>query len=107
MKLALYHPTEGYYERDAHPIGRQGDFFTSVSVGRLFGELLGFQLGNWLEKIPTADCCLVEAGAHDGQLAFDVLGYLRVYRPAVIGADPIRDCRALGPTPKLADGCSA
>jgi SAM-dependent MidA family methyltransferase len=83
MELALYHPTEGYYERDARPLGRSGDFFTSVSVGRLFGELLGFQLGNWLEKIPTANCCLVETGAHDGQLAFDVLGYLRVYQPAL------------------------
>ncbi|MEO8427641.1 MAG: SAM-dependent methyltransferase [Verrucomicrobiota bacterium] len=83
MELALYHPTDGYYERDARTIGRHGDFFTSVSVGRLFGELLAFQFGNWLQKIPTDNCCLVEAGGHDGQLAFDVLSYLRVYQPAL------------------------
>src|SRR6266542_3065506 len=83
MELALYHPADGYYERDTRPVGRRGDFFTSVSVGRLFGELLGFQLGHWLQRIPTDICCLVEAGAHDGQLAFDVLGYLRVYQPAL------------------------
>jgi SAM-dependent MidA family methyltransferase len=83
MELALYHPTDGYYECDTRPVGRRGDFFTSVSVGRLFGELLGFQLGNWLQKITTDNSCLVEAGAHDGQLAFDVLDYLRVYQPAL------------------------
>jgi len=81
MELALYHPTDGYYERDARPVGRHGDFFTSVSVGCLFGELLGFQLGNWLQKLPTDHRCLAEAGAHDGQLALDVLGYLRAYQP--------------------------
>jgi len=42
MELALYAPGLGYYERQRE-IGRRGDFFTSVSAGPLFGELLGFQ----------------------------------------------------------------
>ena len=40
MDLALYHPEFGYYARAARRSGRAGDFFTSVDVGPLFGELL-------------------------------------------------------------------
>ena len=40
MELALYHPEFGYYARAAQRSGRAGDFFTSVDVGPLFGELL-------------------------------------------------------------------
>ena len=32
-------------------IGRRGDFFTSVSVGPVFGEMLAFQFAQWLEEI--------------------------------------------------------
>ena len=39
MDLALYHPTLGYYARAAQRSGRAGDFFTSVDVGPLFGDL--------------------------------------------------------------------
>ena len=40
MELALYDPDIGYYARAAQRSGRAGDFFTSVDVGPLFGELL-------------------------------------------------------------------
>ncbi len=44
MDLALYHPELGYYARAARRSGRAGDFFTSVDVGPLFGELLAVQI---------------------------------------------------------------
>ena len=44
MDLALYHPEFGYYARAARRSGRAGDFFTSVDVGPLFGELLALQI---------------------------------------------------------------
>ena len=44
MDLALYHPQYGYYARSAQRSGRAGDFFTSVDVGPLFGELLAIQI---------------------------------------------------------------
>ena len=44
MELALYDPALGYYARAAQRSGRAGDFFTSVDVGPLFGELLAAQL---------------------------------------------------------------
>ena len=86
MELALYAPGCGYYERPRE-IGRRGDFFTSVSVGPVFGGLLAFQFARWLEEIaPPAGghWQLVEAGAHDGRLALDVLRWLRQRRPGVL-----------------------
>ena len=44
MELALYDPAFGYYARAAQRSGRAGDFFTSVDVGPVFGELLEIQL---------------------------------------------------------------
>ncbi len=85
MELALYCPHYGYYERKEDTPGRRGDFYTSVSVGPLFGELLAFQFAEWLGELPIADCRLpiVEAGAHDGRLAKDILHWLKQRRPAL------------------------
>jgi len=102
MELALYCPVFGYYETEKDTIGRRGDYFTSVSVGSLFGELLAFQFAEWLEEARNAECgvrnaeCdpastlrspgvtrIVEAGAHGGQLANDILQWLSRRRPAL------------------------
>ena len=83
MELALYSPGLGYYEREHRQIGRAGDFFTSVSVGKLFGELLGFAFGEWLQSMPVEGHQIVEAGAHNGQLALDMLEHIRMRRPEI------------------------
>ena len=82
MELALYCPDCGYYETKKD-IGRRGDFYTSVSVGPLFGELLARQFANWLEELPAPEggAKIVEAGAHDGKLAADILNWLQLHRP--------------------------
>ena len=85
MDMALYHSEYGYYERDID-IGRHGDFFTSVSVGNMFGELLGYQFADWLGQLPEGmPPQIVEAGAHDGQLTKDVLQYLQAHHPRLFG----------------------
>ena len=90
MELALYHPEHGYYERDCSVVGQRGDFYTSVSVGELFGQMLAFQFASWLDECQTrnAECGasdiplqIVEAGAHDGQLAEDILFWLQRRHP--------------------------
>ena len=75
MRRALYDPTDGYYSRDTRKIGKRGDFMTSVSVGTFFGELLAFQFTRWIELLGQHGKLsqIVEAGAHDGQLARDIL----------------------------------
>src|SRR5690349_9170320 len=55
MELALYCPVYGYYEKEEDTIGRRGDFFTSVSVGSVFGELLAGQFAEWLEVNPKSN----------------------------------------------------
>lgn len=84
MELALYCPNTGFYEQEADNIGRRGDYFTSVSVGSLFSELLAFQFAEWLENelnIKNEKLKIVEAGAHDGKLARDILNWLMEFRP--------------------------
>lgn len=100
MELALYCPVYGYYEQEADNLGRDGDYFTSVSVGPLFGELLAFQFAEWLNEFAghaTAPVCLMEAGAHDGRLAADILGWLRRHRPQLFAR---LDYRILEPSPR-------
>jgi len=129
MELALYCPVYGYYETTPDTIGQGGNYYTNVSVGSLFGELLAFQFAEWLQKgpvgrdsrstelqfcapfiqdsrrdgtlgsagtiekrpakgageigAPSQELQLVEAGAHDGCLAKDILGWLRQHRPGL------------------------
>lgn len=82
MEAALYHPEHGYYSSGRAAIGRRGDYFTSVSVGPLFGRLLAAQFVEIWEKLGRPeDFTLVEQGAHDGQLAADVWTAVRERAP--------------------------
>jgi SAM-dependent MidA family methyltransferase len=80
MELALYEPGHGYYGNAGGTarIGRRGDFFTSVSVGPLFGRLLArqfFQMWQLLDK--PEPFWVIEQGANDGRLAVDILEWCR------------------------------
>ncbi len=77
MAAALYEPGLGYYARGTRQVGRGGDFFTSVSVGPLFGALLARRfLRAWRDAGNPARWRIIECGAHDGTLAADVLAAL-------------------------------
>ena len=77
MQQALYHPAHGYYSSGRCAIGREGDYYTSVSVGPLFGHLLAVQFSEIWERLGRVnDFVIVEQGAHNGQLARDVLEFL-------------------------------
>src|SRR6266481_6935711 len=74
MHQALYHPEHGYYSSGRCAIGRAGDYFTNVSVGPLFGQLLCAQFIEIWERLGKIDnFVIVEQGADDGQFAGDVL----------------------------------
>jgi SAM-dependent MidA family methyltransferase len=100
MELALYCPEFGYYETQKDNVGRGGDFITSVSTGSLFGELLAFQFACWLEnevRSQKSEVRIVEAGAHDGKLAKDILTWLQANRPNLF--DQLEYC-LLEPSPR-------
>ncbi|WP_414541172.1 class I SAM-dependent methyltransferase [Nostoc sp. CCY0012] len=83
MDLALYHPEYGYYSSNAVKIGfKDGDFFTSPSLGTDFGELLAVQFvqmwGILGRPVPFS---VVEMGAGQGILALHILSYLHLHHP--------------------------
>jgi SAM-dependent MidA family methyltransferase len=74
MERTLYHPEHGYFSSGRCAIGRKGDYFTNVSVGPLFGQLMSAQFAEIWEQLGKIDnFVIVEQGAHDGQFAYDVL----------------------------------
>ena len=107
MDLALYEPRVGYYARAARRSGRAGDFFTSVDVGAMFGDLLEAQIAEMADLLasiggprkvrPTPEASagvgralsgpaafdLVEAGAGNGRLSADILRAARKRHPSL------------------------
>ena len=86
MDLALYDTRFGYYARAAQRSGRAGDFFTSVDVGAVFGELLEVQLAEMASILASPSSRhqfdLVEAAAGNGRLSADILRAARDGHPA-------------------------
>ena len=74
MGMALYHPEHGYYAKGPGRTGRGGDFFTSVSVGPVFGELMAGQFCEvWEQLEKPGPFTVLERGASDGAFARGVL----------------------------------
>ncbi len=74
MEMALYDAREGYYASGRAAVGKQGDFFTNVSVGSIFGGLLARQFVEMQAILAGGgEFRVVEQGAHDGRLARDIL----------------------------------
>lgn len=79
MGQALYHPIHGYYLSERARIGRAGDFFTNVSVGEVFGEILAAQFVELFDLLGTSKRLkILEQGAESAQLAKDVIKSLGV-----------------------------
>lgn len=77
MEWVLYHPEHGYYNSEKLKIGKQGDFFTSSSLGKDLGELIAHQIiemGDILNS--DQSFTLVEMGAGGGDFAIDLLSYV-------------------------------
>jgi len=82
MARALYDSRDGYYAQATGQVGRDGDFFTSVSVGPLFGSLLARRFLRWWQDAGCPERWrLLELGAHDGTLAVDVLSMIAALAP--------------------------
>lgn len=74
MEMALYDDPHGYYSGKPRRIGREGDFYTAVSVGPLYGKLIARKVIQLWEAADRPDrWVLAEQAAHDGQLMEDML----------------------------------
>ncbi|MEO1006880.1 MAG: SAM-dependent methyltransferase, partial [Cyanobacteria bacterium J06638_38] len=76
MNTVLYEQNFGYYNSGVVGIGSQGDFFTSSSLGKDFGELLAIQLSEMWHYLGCPNPFqVVEIGAGNGELAQDILNF--------------------------------
>jgi SAM-dependent MidA family methyltransferase len=77
MEMALYHPVLGYYTSGRTKIGKQGDYVTSPHLSPVMGMVLGKQLQEMWQQSGGKDFTIVEYGAGEGYLCYDILSYLR------------------------------
>jgi SAM-dependent MidA family methyltransferase len=83
MDWCLYHPQYGYYMQDRPIIGKEGDFYTSASVGTLMGEMLAAEFAGRFREHRFPVCLIVEWGGGTGRLAGQVLDELAARHPDV------------------------
>ena len=82
LDIALYDPEHGYYASRSSQVGRSGDFYTSVSIGPLFGQLLARRFVHWWKNHEKPiSWRILEIGAHDGKLAADILETIATLSP--------------------------
>lgn len=94
MAVALYHPHGGYYAAENNRTGRDGDFFTNVSVGPVFGKLLAAQFLEMREHLGNPPgFTLVEQGSNDGRLLADILAAWEGRAPRIIIVEPLESRR--------------
>lgn len=87
MELCLYHPTEGYYMTERPKIGKEGDFYTSSSLGSLMGEMLASYIARSIEEDFSMDehayIRIIEWGAGTGRLGLQILEALEQEWPQI------------------------
>jgi SAM-dependent MidA family methyltransferase len=79
MDLCLYHEPLGYYQSDRFKIGREGDFYTSSSIGSGMGEMLASYIRKeCAANYSSMECIqIVEWGGGSGRLAQHLLDELK------------------------------
>ncbi|MDU6826357.1 MULTISPECIES: SAM-dependent methyltransferase [Campylobacter] len=76
---------ERYYKNGAN-IGKKGDFYTSVSVGWLFGAAHANYFLKCLDANElSAKCSVVEIGANSGDMLADFIQGVFTLRPEILG----------------------
>jgi SAM-dependent MidA family methyltransferase len=76
--------SDGYYSK-YKKIGKDGDFFTSVSTSKLFGGSIAKRILTLIDEgFLQKDVTIVEVGAHHGYLLADVIQFIYTLRPALL-----------------------
>ncbi len=73
MERCLYTPYFGYYCQDREPVGRSGDFYTSVEASSLFGFAIARQLQEMWNILGQNEFTVLEYGGGSGLLCRDIL----------------------------------
>lgn len=81
MEMCLYYPRLGYYTSAKEKIGTSGDYYTSSTLGPVFGALLARQLEEMWQLLDRQHFTIVEYGAGMGYLCHDILDHLKKKNP--------------------------
>lgn len=77
---------DSYYKKGVK-IGKGGDFYTSVSVGYLFGVAISNYFINLVSKSELSkNCAVVEIGANDGSMMADFIQGIYTLKPELLGS---------------------
>ncbi|OAS13832.1 hypothetical protein A8708_24730 [Paenibacillus oryzisoli] len=83
MEICLYEDTVGYYQKDRIKIGKQGDFYTSSSIGTVMGEMVAAfiskQLHTRANHLHAIE--IVEWGGGNGRMARQLLDEMKRVDP--------------------------
>ncbi len=82
ISLCLYDSDLGYYQKSDIKIGRSGDFYTTSSVGTVYGEVIASVFCR-LIKNEVIDPIFVEVGAGNGRFAYSFLTYCQKNEPEI------------------------
>ncbi|PYI54661.1 SAM-dependent methyltransferase [Paenibacillus flagellatus] len=83
MELCLYHDPYGYYRRSRTKVGKDGDFYTSASVGTIMGEMLGRYFVRLADELGFADRLrIAEWGGGTGRMAGHILDAIASAAPS-------------------------
>ncbi|NOU68133.1 SAM-dependent methyltransferase [Paenibacillus sp. LMG 31461] len=85
MEICLYQETVGYYRKDQIKIGKQGDFYTSSSIGTVMGEMVASFIYNHLRTQSNLPPYLeiVEWGGGNGRMARQLLDEMNQAAPDI------------------------
>ncbi len=76
MHMCLYYPGKGYYSSGTHPVGWQGDFYTSCTLTPAFGMAIARQVEELGKLLGCKQFTLVECGGGTGKLCSGIMQYL-------------------------------
>jgi len=75
---------DGYYTK-YNAIGKEGDFYTSVSTSSFFGGTIGKRIVDIIEKgFLSKNSTILEIGAHHGYLLADIIQFIYTLKPSLL-----------------------
>ncbi len=89
MKFSRYmnswlYANDGYYAKYKQ-IGKEGDFYTSVSTSKFFGGTIAKHIILLIEQeFLDEDCVICEIGAHHGYLLADIVEFIFTLKPKLL-----------------------